>query len=498
MTRSSNTISDILYLILFMAVSAITALYYCPSISPLSVDTYSVDSDIFKIIGKGWNSGEIPYIDLWDSKGPLVFLVNAIFYGWLSPTYGLYIFQSISFGCTLFIAWKTLRLYFRALPSSLLTLIIVFFRFNHEVTGNSVNDIDLPFIFLSFYLISKWLLRIKSGNINIPASYAFFIGLTFGICAMCRLSDALSLVGPVIIIAITLCIHRLYRNLIHCLSAGIIGLITVTLPFGIYFAIHSALYDMIYGTFIYNLSYISHPVRPSYSALFLTFRIYLRYYGIIIACCLFNIYCLCHTRKRDIIPQWIWLSSALPLLTWLLTGNVFSHYSVLSLPYLCITINEIRSYINTKNIQTALFAMFTLSGLAGFGLWSFKRFPIRESHTEAYSIHVHKFRQLVNHIPQSELQDQTLLINTPGALYLKYNISPPSRFFTLQNVYCTYNPNLMPIIEEDYSNISPIWIISSNTDSLLIPLTNKHNIAYIPIDSIDGYFLLKRHVLKSL
>ena len=42
--------------------------------SPFYVNHAFSDSAMFQVIGKGWAEGSLPYVDLWDSKGPLIFL----------------------------------------------------------------------------------------------------------------------------------------------------------------------------------------------------------------------------------------------------------------------------------------------------------------------------------------------------------------------------------------------------------------------------------------
>ena len=44
---------------------------------------FPLDNAIFQIIGRGWVEGKIPYVDLWDQKGPLIYFINALGY-WLT------------------------------------------------------------------------------------------------------------------------------------------------------------------------------------------------------------------------------------------------------------------------------------------------------------------------------------------------------------------------------------------------------------------------------
>ena len=65
-----KTDRKIVILIILIAILYVTIF---SSTSFLYDNWYPLDSTIYQIIGKGWIEGKIPYVDLWDQKGPFLF-----------------------------------------------------------------------------------------------------------------------------------------------------------------------------------------------------------------------------------------------------------------------------------------------------------------------------------------------------------------------------------------------------------------------------------------
>lgn len=64
--------------------------------SPFYTNHASSDSAMFQVIGRGWAEGRLPYADLWDSKGPLIFFINAVGFWLTGSATGVYLLQIAS------------------------------------------------------------------------------------------------------------------------------------------------------------------------------------------------------------------------------------------------------------------------------------------------------------------------------------------------------------------------------------------------------------------
>ena len=99
---SQRTIRKPVQIGLFFITALLMVLRFSYSTSFLYPECYAYDSAIFQIVGKYWAEGVIPYQQLFDHKGPLIFFINAIGYR-IYPHYGLIPLQVISLTLTLFL-----------------------------------------------------------------------------------------------------------------------------------------------------------------------------------------------------------------------------------------------------------------------------------------------------------------------------------------------------------------------------------------------------------
>ena len=75
-SRCNRLICEI---IIFVA-SLCFLLLFSSSTRPGSPDPIAGDQAMFMTIGKYWAKGVLPYVGLWDSKGPIIFFINALGY----------------------------------------------------------------------------------------------------------------------------------------------------------------------------------------------------------------------------------------------------------------------------------------------------------------------------------------------------------------------------------------------------------------------------------
>ena len=81
-------------LIVSAAVSAVFLLFASPYTTPLN-RYYGYDSAFFLLIGKGIRHGMLPYLDLYDQKGPMIFYINALGYLLTDSRLGVFLLQVV-------------------------------------------------------------------------------------------------------------------------------------------------------------------------------------------------------------------------------------------------------------------------------------------------------------------------------------------------------------------------------------------------------------------
>ncbi len=144
-------VSTLVFLLLFS--SSTSPFYVCPEL---------YDSGVFQLIGKSWAQGKIPYVDIWDTKGPLVFFINAIGYWGGQRKIGVFVLQDIFLFASMAYAFKIISLEYNKRSALLLTLALMLYFANTCEGGNNVEEYVLPFLFISFYNICRWLRKIEN------------------------------------------------------------------------------------------------------------------------------------------------------------------------------------------------------------------------------------------------------------------------------------------------------------------------------------------------
>ena len=78
--------------------------------------TFGVDQSVFVYVAKGILQGEVPYLDRWDHKGPLIYLLNLI--GLIiDETWGMWAIQGLFLLGSVWLSFATLKKVFGILPT---------------------------------------------------------------------------------------------------------------------------------------------------------------------------------------------------------------------------------------------------------------------------------------------------------------------------------------------------------------------------------------------
>lgn len=239
----------------FLAVSFICMLLITTS-SPLYSVNISPDSNVMFTIGKSLWHGMLPYKDLFDQRGPLIYLINSIasLISYKSFT-GIYIFESVLMFIDLLFIYKTLRIKFNSLISITSSLASIPFIFNSKLLtyGNTPEEYALPLIFITIYMlclksIEKW------NNLDF-----YLMGLFLAITFWIKYTLSITWIALFIALFIISMLRKDYKHFINAVLYGLIGFITISVPLLFIYLINGALKSLFYVYFYLNLtSYQTH------------------------------------------------------------------------------------------------------------------------------------------------------------------------------------------------------------------------------------------------
>lgn len=208
------------------------------------------DSDVFLYIGQQILDGQIPYRDIWDHKGPVIYYLDALGL-FIDSMWGLWLIEFLSLTTAVLLGYIVMSQVFGHLPAlfSSLTWLTSFAWILKR--GNYVEEYALPFHFAALYLF--WYSE-KKGNC---LRCYLLIGLTMGICFLLRPNN----IGMQLSIVLLTMLYGLFRRswretIIKILAIALGAMIFITSVL-LYFASHNALGALISAMLEYNFLYSS-------------------------------------------------------------------------------------------------------------------------------------------------------------------------------------------------------------------------------------------------
>ena len=211
------------------------------------------DQGTYATIARGWMKGALPYRDLWDNKGPLLFL-------WYVASFVLLgenivaprIMAAVAAGLTVPFVWASARRMFGRREATLAAIMFTlsFADIYLQATANSEIFMLLPMTagFWSFVM----------GTQKNRGWWFFLSGILTSLAVFTRQSAILTFAGYYAWLAMICLRQRENRSrtlmaFAALTSGGLLGAV----PFGIYFAIHGALRDLWNAMYGFNVHWVA-------------------------------------------------------------------------------------------------------------------------------------------------------------------------------------------------------------------------------------------------
>lgn len=422
------------------------------------------DSPIFQIVGKYWAEGYVPYKDLWDMKGPFIFLVNAAGYGLTGTRLGVYLMQCVSLFLTLSVIYRTFALRLASGRSFLLTLLsLAGLSYVYE-GGNLTEEYILFPLSLSFYYIIRWTDSYEERHAaSHPPQYAVIYGVVLGLSLMSRLTNALGLCSAVGVVVVALLRRGEYKNLLANIGMFILGFGVATVPFVVYFHHHGALQDMWDAAFLFALRYAGN-AQKDLSETGIHYFV-LSYLNSIVLMAVSAV--MVYRLKAVTVRTSIYLFSAAVPFLWFCQGNGYGHYGMTVYPLFALAVTEIACR-KQRLLLSALSLMLFAS------LFSKVHFMHVMYHWENREIA--ECRQFLGREPSLDYAS-FVAYNCDPSLYLDLDVLPAVPVFSLQEMGRDRIPEWRHFLSSLYRERQPEWILVSragNKQTLIIqPLLDE-------------------------
>ena len=252
-----------LVVILITAVAAITI---CSKSSPIYPFNDWVDSNCFMTVGKSMLRGVVPYRDLYEQKGPLLYMLHALTAMVSDTTFiGVYFLEIYAAASFLFYGYKLMKIYQQSVSILLIPILAaVVYSAESFYYGDSAEELCLPFFSYAIYLAAR---SIKKGKLPTWLEY-LAVGVTSAFVLWIKYSLLGLYIGWFFVIAWQLMRNRDAKKLIYAIFWIGVGVCITTIPILLYFGMNHALSDL-WTVYFYNnlFSYSTGFNNPFFLAL---------------------------------------------------------------------------------------------------------------------------------------------------------------------------------------------------------------------------------------
>lgn len=441
----------------FLYLVYLVALFLASSFtSPLYPHLYGDDSALFSLLGKGVLEGKLLYIDLFDHKGPLIFFINAL--GQLIGGHmGIFLLQYL-FGCvSMTFLYHTAKI-LKPTPKSpwerilLFTFAYIVFFYTFE-QGNLTEEYSQPFISCALYFLVKYAANCDK-NAAHPPLYSFIYGIALGVLAFLRLNNSVTVCAGVLAVAVYLVYKKAFKNLLLNILAGLAGLAVIAIPICLYFHLNSALYSMLYATFLYNLNIVGDSGQYHFMDHISTFSIL---FMPLVVCCVLLCVHVIRSRKMTFLDSLLACILFFNFLMFIL-ANRFPHYFNVFVPVYLVFLLRYCT-VDKKRLITYLVILCTAVNLLRVGWFTASSFNAchisQGAETKYVTVH-----NAISMIPEAE-RDSVIGYQIPVSYYVMGDIVPCYKYYTWQESWSQINPQVVPDFMEWVRSEQPLWVLTT-------------------------------------
>ncbi|GEL15377.1 hypothetical protein [Pediococcus cellicola] len=450
--------------ILFLLVLSILIAWSFRS-NPFYIGNALHDSSMFQYFGRLMTHGKIPYVDMFDHKGPLLFFINALgrlsFHGirflWPIEIFSIFITFLFSYLTNRFFLSRTYATLSTALVSVLYTVLL------HG--GNYSEEYALPFISIAIFYLALFYIK---------EDYHLFNLIILGISGTCVFFLRANMVIIWVIGCISILIYTLYRRNLKLLGKSIIGIfigaLVVILPILIYCLKTNSLYQMIYQSIIFNYLYVQHTPGIKFQDVTSFFAYILGQNGLLIT--LFFLPAMILFKKinfktfgKKYFLYMMCMFGWLNLLSILLSQRNYPHYLATEIPFIifsiALLIALIQKYWHYKEISLVLLILGTFIIVAFPALKTTTDLIQKEQTPTLYSKNTSSVASFIKR--HTRPSDPIYIHQADANIYNIAKRSSNSRFFTLPSVNLDKFPKLRAEFDAKLIKNKPKYIVVKNT-----------------------------------
>ena len=218
---------------------------------------------------------------------------------------------------------------------------------------------------------------------------------------------------------------------------------------------------MIFASILYNIEYLGN-TQPPFLNFYILISLILAYigtYGLF-----FVSLVLCFIDKRKIKFHLIWSIISGLTMFYFLNTFMYGHYAYIAVPYFAIFMLEFKRIVSVYRDNKIVSSSLIILGVSICALLVFNGgYQLFQSVNIDYSVEkeLERSGDIINHIPEAE-RDDLVVWQGSSSIYLHNMITPPCRFFVLQEWYPKFSRKIRPMIYLAFEEKKPKYILISS------------------------------------
>ena len=313
---------------------------FAASNNPLAVGRIGRDSSVFHYVARVMRQGGMPYLDTFDHKGPLIYLIDAAGLA-ISKDIGVWIMEVLFLCAAYFFAYKLARLLGcgRIYAVAAVAVCALALRYYFE-GGNQVEEYAFALVMISLYVFAKFFLKDSAHWYDL-----LLCGASFGAVCMLRI-NMVALWAVMCIGVLISCIRKKQaKKLVPYLAWFLAGAALVILPIVIWLCANGAWSAFIEDYFLFNFKYTSDAERASFRMILQAAEYFIKAMPFILG----TIFLLHYAVEKNRMFEWLCVSSlVLTLASMCMSGQSYGHYGMILCPLIFIAFAYALAEISMK------------------------------------------------------------------------------------------------------------------------------------------------------
>ena len=441
-----------------LVMAILFALIFMGSNSPLGPAIGS-DNAIYLTMGTALKEGYAPYTEVFDHKGPVLFIIETIPQLFTDGYSTLAVFTMETlflWGCLLVIGTIARHFGVIGIPAQLLFLLFLAPVIDG---GNYCEEYSNLFT-----LLGALLLLCTFDKENPPQEgKAYFVpallfGAAFMVSFLIRANNILPMAGMLAGCAIWLLIEKRFAVVGFCAAGFLAGCAAAAVPVALWLHSQGALSAAIYGAFIHNMMYAE---TGTISRVHMLLHDSYGHWAITMAAmaCLGGIAHACYRRKPMFLLAMV-LGAAGAGYAAFISHKFYTHYLMVSAPLAAVGMAMALGCFRNKGVRLPV--IYTAAVIAFFAFFMGQN-AVRENaeRAEQHAVFVELKENtdaLLAHVPEDE-HIEILGYRTEPKWYVAAKAMPYLKYYFLQEILGQADPIVMDEIVEALNSDPPKWLV---------------------------------------